>query len=161
MQEKKQDKPKLESQLNSIESENNKPEIKDKEAQPETPNQNQETKKLDLEIDKPSFELTKIIKKKKTIIPTTKDEMTIKIEQILEDGLNDSYQQLSPIARQEFKLKGEQIAIQIRQLMKKTHMKIRKILKLILGWLKMLPGLNHFFLEQEAKIKAEKILRLK
>jgi len=30
-----------------------------------------------------------------------------------------------------------------------------------LDWLKILPGVNKFFLEQEAKIKTDKILALK
>jgi len=79
----------------------------------------------------------------------------------MEEGLNDSYQRLSPVAKQEFKLKGEQTAVQIRDLLKSAHVKIKKILRLILDWLRMLPGINHFFLEQEAKIKTDKIIALK
>ena len=79
----------------------------------------------------------------------------------MEDGLNDSYQRLSPVAKQEFKLKGEQTASQIRELLKSAHVKVKKILRLILDWLRMLPGVNHFFLEQEAKIKTDKIIALK
>lgn len=90
-----------------------------------------------------------------------KDEVVIKIEKILEEGMNDSFQRLSPIAQQEFKLKGEQTASQIRDLLKDSHVKIKKILRLILDWLRMLPGINHFFLEQEAKIKTDKIISLK
>ena len=63
--------------------------------------------------------------------------------------------------REEFKLKGEQAASQIRELLKSAHIKVKKILRLILDWLRMLPGVNHFFLEQEAKIKTDKIIALK
>ncbi len=101
------------------------------------------------------------IKRRPAMPPPAKDETIIKIEKILEDGLNDSYQRLSPIARQEFKLKGEQTATQIRDLLKDSHVKVKKILRLILDWLRMLPGINHFFLEQEAKIKTDKIISLK
>ena len=118
-------------------------------------------KELSAEKHQSSFKISQLLKTKKTVIPSSRDVMTERIEKILADGLNDPYQRLSPIARQEFKLKGEQIAIQIRQLLKKTHIKLKKILKLILDWLRLLPGLNRFFLEQEAKIKAEKILELK
>ena len=90
-----------------------------------------------------------------------KDAVMVKIEKIMEDGLNDSYQRLSPVAKQEFKLKGEQTASQIRELLKSAHVKVKKILRLILDWLRMLPGVNHFFLEQEAKIKTDKIIALK
>ena len=89
-----------------------------------------------------------------------KDAVMVKIEKIMEEGLNDSYQRLSPVAKQEFKLKGEQAASQIRELLKSTHVKVKKILRLILDWLKILPGINHFFLEQEAKIKTDKIITL-
>ncbi len=101
------------------------------------------------------------IKRRPAMPRPVKDETIIKIEKILADGLNDSYQRLSPIARQEFKLKGEQTATQIRDLLKDSHVKIKKILRLILDWLRMLPGINHFFLEQEAKIKTDKIISLK
>ncbi len=90
-----------------------------------------------------------------------KDAVMIKIEKIMEEGLNDSYQRLSPVAKQEFKLKGEQAASQIRELLKSAHVKVKKILRLILDWLRILPGINHFFLEQEAKIKTDKIIALK
>lgn len=101
------------------------------------------------------------IKRRPAMPPPVKDETIIKIEKILEDGLNDSFQRLSPVAQQEFKLKGEQTATQIRDLLKDTHVKVKKILRLILDWLRMLPGINHFFLEQEAKIKTDKIISLK
>ena len=90
-----------------------------------------------------------------------KDAVIIKIEKIMEEGLNDSFQRLSPVAKQEFKLKGEQTASQIRELLKSAHVKVKKILRLILDWLRILPGINHFFLEQEAKIKTDKIIALK
>ena len=45
--------------------------------------------------------------------------------------------------------------------MKSTKVKVKKILKLILEWLRILPGINRFFLEQEAKIKTDRIIQLK
>ena len=94
-------------------------------------------------------------------IPSYQDPQIQKIEKILESGLNDSYSRLSPIAKQEFKLRGEQAAFKINELLKHTHVKAKKIVRLILDWLKMLPGINRFFLEQEAKIKTDQILSLK
>ena len=35
--------------------------------------------------------------------PPAKDAVIIKIEKIMEEGLNDSFQRLSPVAKQEFK----------------------------------------------------------
>jgi len=90
-----------------------------------------------------------------------RDEITTKIEKILEEGLNDSFQRLSPVAKQEFKIKGEQTANKIRDLLKSTHIQVKKIFRLILDWLRIVPGVNRFFLEQEAKIKTDRIIALK
>ena len=100
-------------------------------------------------------------KKKTTIIPIVKDEMTLRIEKVMEAGLEDAFKALTPLQKQEFKIKGEQTAWKIRQLLKKTKVKIKEIFKLLLEWLKILPGVNKFFLEQEAKIKADLIVALK
>lgn len=97
----------------------------------------------------------------KTFTPPPRDEISVKVEKILETGLKDSFSRLSPVAQQEFKLKGEQTAIKIRELLKSTHIQAKKIFRLILEWLRMLPGINRFFLEQEAKIKTDKIIALK
>lgn len=92
--------------------------------------------------------------------PRQMDEMMARVEKILEDDLGDAYGRLSPIAKQEFKVKGEQTATKIRQLMKDGTLKVKKIFKLILDWLKLLPGINRFFLEQEAKIKTDRLIEL-
>ncbi len=105
---------------------------------------------------RPSF-----LQRKTITVPQTRDEVTVKIEKIMEEGLNEAYQRLSPIAKQEFKIKGEQTALKIRDLLKAGHVKVKKILRLLLDWLRVLPGVNRFFLEQEAKIKADKIIALK
>lgn len=101
-------------------------------------------------------------KVKKTVrqIPQLQDEVAVRIEKILEIGLADEYAKLSPIAKQEFKIKGEETTAQIRELLLATHVKVKKIFYLIIEWLKILPGINKFFLEQEAKIKTDLILEL-
>lgn len=100
-------------------------------------------------------------KKKQKQIPQVRDEVTVAIEKIMEEDLQDAYKELTPIQKQEFKIKGEETANQIRFLLKQTHIKVKNIFKLIFEWLKMLPGINKFFLEQEAKIKTDKILAIK
>jgi len=100
-------------------------------------------------------------KKKPTQIPQIRDEVTVAIEKIMEEDLHDVFKELTPIQQQEFKLKGEKTASEIRLLFKKTHVKVKSIFRLLLEWLKMLPGINKFFLEQEAKIKTDKILAMK
>lgn len=103
----------------------------------------------------------KFLRRSAPILPAGKDPLAVKIEKIMEDGLGDAYNRLSPIAKQEFKIKGEITAEKIRDLMRATHVKAKKVLRLILEWLKLLPGVNKFFLEQEAKIKADRIVALK
>ncbi len=103
----------------------------------------------------------RLSKKPKTTIPQVRDELTVQVEHILSDGLVDAYKAMTTVQQQEFKIKGEQTAWEIRQLLRGTHVHIKKLFKLIFEWLKLLPGVNKFFLEQEAKIKADKILSLK
>ncbi|MEK7624895.1 MAG: hypothetical protein AAB467_00930 [Patescibacteria group bacterium] len=92
--------------------------------------------------------------------PALSDPLAQKIEKILEENVGDAYSRLSPIAKQEFKLRGEITAQKISELLLTTHIKVKKIFQLILEWLKLLPGVNHFFLEQEAKIKTDQIIAL-
>ncbi len=93
--------------------------------------------------------------------PTPQTSPEIKnIENILEEDLGEVYFKMTPEKQIELKVKGEQTARDISLLMQKTKVKIKKIIELIKGWLKVIPGINKFFLEQEAKIKADKILEL-
>jgi len=98
---------------------------------------------------------------RRPVIRPQRDATMIQIEKILEEGLQEPYEKLSPVAKQEFKLKGEETASKIRELLDATRVKAKKILRLILEWLILLPGVNHFFLEQEAKIKTDHVLALK
>lgn len=100
-------------------------------------------------------------KKKPVRIPQVKDAITVEVEHIMEDGIKDAFRELTPIQQEQFKIKGEETAWKIRELLRAAHIKVKKIFQLLLEWLKMLPGINHFFLEQEAKIKTDKILTLK
>lgn len=93
-------------------------------------------------------------------IPQVRDELAVQIEKIMEENLGDVYSALTPVQKQQFKIKGEETANKIKHIIETTTAKLGKIVKLIFEWLKILPGINHFFLEQEAKIKAEKIITL-
>lgn len=87
------------------------------------------------------------------------------VEKILEADLGEVYRELPPDKQREFKIKGEVTAVQIARLLDSSKIKLtqlsQKIFALLINWLKIIPGLNRFFLEQEAKIKADKILTLK
>ncbi len=93
-------------------------------------------------------------------IPSLKDPFILQIEKIMEENLGDVFLALTPVQKQQFKIKGEETANKIRQILSTTKVRLGKIIRLIFDWLKLLPGINRFFLEQEAKIKAEKIIAL-
>ncbi len=131
-----------------------------RETLPEEP-QNSEKASREQPAAEARFHFPTLHRPKKVVIPIKRDEITLSIEKVLEEGLGDSYQRLSPVAKQEFKIKGEEVAVKIRDLMNATHIKAKKIFKLIFEWLKLLPGVNRFFLEQEAKIKTDRIVRIK
>src|SRR3989338_1249463 len=110
--------------------------------------------------EKTTSQPTSLSPAKKQITTRELDELITAVEKILEKDLSNAYRRLSPIAQQEFKLKGEQTARSIRTLLNSTKLKVRKIFHLILQCLKILPGINRFFLEQEAKIKTDRIILL-
>ena len=93
--------------------------------------------------------------------PLQKTADLVEIESILSQGIENIYDGLSPEKQWEFKKKGEETALKISLLLQKTKVKVKNIIKLIKDWLKIIPGINKFFLEQEAKIKADKLLNLK
>lgn len=92
--------------------------------------------------------------------PPLKDEYHIRVERVLEDGLVDEYLALSPDARQRFKQEGERVATRIREMMDRSKVKVKEVLTLILGWLRIIPKPNKWFLEQEAKIKTDRVMAL-
>lgn len=117
-------------------------------------------KQLDTRIQTLKIKLKKN-QKKNISIPLVKDEVTMRIEKVMEAGLEDSFRAMTPLQQQEFKIKGEETAWKIKQSLQKNKIRIREIFRLLLNWLKFLPGINKFFLEQEAKIKADKIISIK
>lgn len=83
------------------------------------------------------------------------------IEKVLEEDLGEIYNSLAPAEQKLFKLKGEEAAKNIFKLVyHQSKIKVKKIIKAIRDWLKSVPGMNKFFLEQEAKLKADKIVKL-
>ncbi|MFA4941636.1 MAG: hypothetical protein WC582_03525 [Patescibacteria group bacterium] len=89
------------------------------------------------------------------------EEKQKEIEKILQNGLEDIYLSLPPEKQREFKIEGEKTTREINILLGKTKTNIGKIITLIRKWLSIIPGINKFFLEQETKIKADQILKLK
>ncbi|PIR66786.1 MAG: hypothetical protein COU51_02110 [Parcubacteria group bacterium CG10_big_fil_rev_8_21_14_0_10_36_14] len=89
------------------------------------------------------------------------DEELIEIKGILSEDILGLFKQMSSLRQQVFRRRGEDIAIKIKLTMQKTRVKASDIFELIKNWLKMIPRLSLYFLEQEAKIKTDKILGLK
>lgn len=87
-----------------------------------------------------------------------KDKLEKEIESILEEDLTEMYLSMPAELQLEFKQKGEETVSKIRVMVSKTRVNAKKIFGLIKDWLKIIPGVNRFFLEQEAKIKTDKIL---
>lgn len=84
----------------------------------------------------------------------------VKIEKILEEDLESFYFSMPPDKQLAFKEKGEETASKIEKMVEAGKAVARKILKLIRAWLKIIPGVNKFFLEQEAKIKTDKVMAM-
>jgi len=91
--------------------------------------------------------------------PTAKRQK--QVESVLAKDLTDIYLSLAPEKREEFKKAGEQTADKINKLLSKAKINIGEIIKLIKKWLSLIPGVNKYFLEKEAKIKADELVKLK
>ncbi len=84
-----------------------------------------------------------------------------RIEDILAKNMEEIYLNMTPAKQEEFKIAGEQAAREINGLLEKTKVKVNKVIDLIKKWLSVIPGVNKFFLEQESKIKADEIIKIK
>jgi DNA polymerase II large subunit len=86
------------------------------------------------------------------------DRLEEEIEDILEEDLGDIYKAMPPDKKEKFKEEGEETVSKIREVTRKPKVNSKKIFGLIKRWLRIIPGVSRFFLEQEAKIKTDKIL---
>jgi len=89
-----------------------------------------------------------------------KDEVTVEVEKILEEGLQTYYNEMPETAQARFRTKGVEVSTQIANMVRVFHLQAKKVLKLIRDWLLTIPGVNRFFLEQEAKIKTDRLAEL-
>jgi len=95
-----------------------------------------------------------------TAFTEAKDEVTVQLEKILEDGLGEYVAAMPEEARVRFLYKGQETANTITIMIHGLKIHAKKVVELIRSWLLTIPGVNKFFLEQEAKIKTDKILEL-
>ncbi|MBD3359230.1 MAG: hypothetical protein GF365_00770 [Candidatus Buchananbacteria bacterium] len=157
---KKQEQPDNQETLNQPEKKEEAPariEV-EKKVEAEKPGETVEVKEIEEEKEVPSMTVPTTAEPIKPQAPSPALE---KIEDILEEDLEEIYFKMTPEKQARFKQTGEVTASKIVTLLGETKIKVKKILELIKEWLKIIPGINKFFLEQEAKIKTDKILDIK
>lgn len=88
-----------------------------------------------------------------------KSQLEKEIGDVLAEDLENLYWELPETERLIFKYKGEETASKIRLLLGEASVKVQEIFRLIVEWLKLLPGVSNFFIEQEAKIKTDKLMK--
>ncbi len=97
------------------------------------------------------------LQKKEVLTPEDEQEVE-EVEHILEEDLGDIYKELDPQSQKTFKEQGETTARTIVMLLHKVKIKTRLIMRTISKWLFIIPGVNRNFVEQESKIKTDKII---
>lgn len=94
-------------------------------------------------------------------VPIVEDGWELKkVEEILSKDMEKVFLSLDTVTQIKFKQKGEETARKISDLLKTGKAKLKNILSLIVEWLRIIPQVNKYFLEQEAKIKADEIFAL-
>jgi hypothetical protein len=83
------------------------------------------------------------------------------VETILAERLESAFRSLPPDQQADFKREGEETAKKITTLLGAVKLKVKSITDLIVRWLKRIPGMSRFFIEQEAKIKTDQLLELR
>lgn len=86
--------------------------------------------------------------------------LNARVDEILSSGLADTYRQLPPAVQEKFKQLGEQTVAQIVHQLQGHHPSLEPLISLVGTWLRLIPNLNPYYLEQAAKIKTEQIISL-
>ena len=89
-----------------------------------------------------------------------KSPLLLEIESIMEENLREIYQNMPDELKLRFNSEGEKTAGEIKNLMQSLKATTKKLIDILKKWLLIIPGINKFFLEQEAKIKADKIMAI-
>ena len=89
------------------------------------------------------------------------DQLVKNIEGTMSEGLEESYKSMDPALQERFKATGETTAQAISNLLQQSKIQVKKIVILLLKWLRLIPRVNPYYLEQQAKIKADAIVALK
>lgn len=92
--------------------------------------------------------------------PST-DVLVKSVENTMAEGLEEAYKKMDPALQQQFKQTGEETANAISKLLQQSKIQVKKIVTLLLRWLRLIPRVNPYYLEQQAKIKADALVALK
>lgn len=82
------------------------------------------------------------------------------IDHILNEDMEEVCLSMTDEQRRDFITKEEEIASTIEQLIETAKITVKRVIFLIRHWMKMIPRVNSFFLEQAAKIKTDRIMVL-
>lgn len=94
-------------------------------------------------------------------VTAEESEITLhKVESILSDGMEKIYLSMDAGTQAAFKAKGEETSKKISGLLSQTKVQIKQIIGLIADWLRIVPKINKYYIEQEAKIKADAIMEI-
>ncbi len=88
------------------------------------------------------------------------DPVVSSIETILSEDMYEHFEAMPPDLQEKFRKKGEETVSRLARMVEGTVIKAKEVLLVIVVWLKTIPGVNKYFLEQESKIKTDKILEL-
>ncbi len=87
-------------------------------------------------------------------------EQLEEIEEILSDGVKDFYDAMQDLEKKRFRDTGEKLARDIYDMLQKGHASFKKFLDAIIPWLTLIPHVNQFYLEKEAKKRADKLIKM-
>ena len=91
----------------------------------------------------------------------SQDDINLKkVEDILSQGMENVFLSMDAHTQEVFRIEGEKTAKKINSLMQKAKIKVSELISLIGNWLKIIPRVNKYYLEQEAKIKADAIMKI-
>lgn len=88
-------------------------------------------------------------------------ELEHKIQRILSEDIVDLYKNLPDEQKRVVLREGKYTIRTLIELVRRAKCRAKEIVELIRRWLQKIPGINRFFAEQEAKIKAQKIMMLR
>jgi len=126
------------------------------EKRPESP-----TKLAEKPAEIPAIQESPVNANNQAVSDNWQAKRAVAIDSILSEGLDEIFLSLKPQEQARFKKEGEETVKKINQLLSEAKVRINKIMELIRRWLRLIPRVNKYFLEQETKIKTDKIVGIK